>query len=273
MPARRIRGSACATSATRGWILEDAGDTPAASRPVTHLDLGFPPDAEPGPSTGLGPAIDSDGRTVAMIGVKDGVRRVFVRRLDRADASELPGVGANGIVFSPDGRSVAFVSASGLITRMSLTDQQRKDLTSGATSRVGLRGAGRASSSPVGARCGSSRDRRRTASAHGARCRAPRSVAYQPVVLPGDRLVLFASQTTDPGAERIEAVSIDGGARSVIVERATTPVWSPTGHLLFSRDGAVLAVAFDARSGTPRGPAVRVLRSGVMKGSPPANWH
>ena len=87
-----------------------------------------------------------------------------------------------------------------------------------------------------------------------------------PVVLPGERLVLFASQTTEPGAERIESVSIDGGPRSVVVERATTPVWSPTGHLLFSRDGAVLAAAFDARTGTPRGAAVPILPSGAIEG-------
>ena len=247
--------------------LEDAGDTPAASRPVTHLDLGFPQDAEPGPSTGLGPAIDSDGRTVAMIGVIDGVRRAFVRRLDRADAIELPGVGANGIVFSPDGRSVAFVSASGLITRMALTDLQRKDLTSGADVTGGI------AWSRAGIVFGRGGALWVVSSTGG----APRALTVldaarhevlhtRPVVLPGDRLVLFASQTTDPGAERIESVSIDGGARSVMVERATTPVWSPTGHLLFSRDGAVLAVAFDARSGTPRGPAVRVLRSGVIEG-------
>jgi Tol biopolymer transport system component len=60
-------------------------------------------------------------------------------------------------------------------------------------------------------------------------------------------------------------VSIDGGSRSVVLERATTPVWSPTGHLLFSRDGAVLAVAFDARSGTLRGAAVPVLPSGAIE--------
>ena len=68
-----------------------------------------------------------------MIGVKDGVRRVFVRRLDRAVATELPDTaGANGAVFSPDGGSVAVLFTSGLITRIALADQQRKVLTSGA---------------------------------------------------------------------------------------------------------------------------------------------
>lgn len=51
----------------------------------------------------------------------------------------------------------------------------------------------------------------------------------------------------------------------MVVERATNPVWSPTGHLLFSRDGAVLAVAFDPRSGTLRGAAVPVLPSGAIE--------
>ena len=94
-----------------------------------------------------------------------------------------------------------------------------------------------------------------------------------PMVLPGGRFVLFTSLTTEPGAERIEAVSIDGGARSVVVERATTPVWSPTGHLLFARDGAVLAAAIDPQTATLRGAAVpghAVRRRGVA--SPPATW-
>lgn len=87
----------------------------------------------------------------------------------------------------------------------------------------------------------------------------------RPIVLPGARLVLFASLTSDSGAERIEAVSIDGGQRSVVVERATTPLWSPTGHLLFARDGAVLAVPLDPDRATVRGAAVPVMRPGAVE--------
>jgi eukaryotic-like serine/threonine-protein kinase len=50
-----------------------------------------------------------------------------------------------------------------------------------------------------------------------------------------------------------------------VVERATTPVWSPTGHLLFARDGAVLALAFDPRTGKPGGTAVPVVPSGEIE--------
>ena len=83
-------------------------------------------------------------------------------------------------------------------------------------------------------------------------------------LLPGGRFVLFSSLTTEPGTERIEAVSIDGGPRSVVVERATTPVWSPTGHLLFARDGAVLATDFDAQTARVRGVAMPVMPAGML---------
>ena len=259
-------GVAAAGVLLAGWALWGRPAASGTALPVTQLELGFPHDVEPSPSTSLGPAISADGRTVAMIGVSDGARRVFVRRLDRAEAIALPGVGALGCVFSPDGGSVAVVSSSGLITRISLTDQQRKDLAFGVDLSVGI------AWSQAGIVFGRGGGLWVVSSEGG----APRALTVldaarhevrhaRPVVLPGERFVLFASQTTEPGAGRIESVSIDGGPRSVVVERATTPVWSSTGHLLFSRDGAVLALAFDPRSGTPRGAAVPVLPSGVVE--------
>ena len=218
-------GVAAAVALVAAWALW--GRTrPATTAPqVTHLEIGFPRDVEPFPATSLAPAISPDGRTVAMVGVKDGVRRVFVRRLDRAAATELPDTaGANGAVFSPDGGSVAVLFTSGLITRIALADQQRKVLTSGADislsitwSQAGIifsRGGALWIISPEGGapRALTVLDAARHEVAHDSA-----------VVLPGGRLVLFASQTTEPGAERIESVSIDGGPRSVVVERARTP--------------------------------------------------
>jgi Tol biopolymer transport system component len=85
-----------------------------------------------------------------------------------------------------------------------------------------------------------------------------------PMFLPGNRTILFASLTSLPGTERIEAVGVKGGARSVVVERATTPIWSPTGHLLFVRDGAVLATAFDEKAVQAHGDAIRVFPPGLI---------
>ncbi len=85
-----------------------------------------------------------------------------------------------------------------------------------------------------------------------------------PLVLPGGRFVLFSSLTAAAGTERIEAVSIDSGSRSVVAERAISPVWSPTNHLLFFRDGALVAVRLDPHTARVAGEAVPVLPSGVV---------
>ena len=105
-------------------------------------------------------------------------------------------------------------SASGLITRIALADQQRKVLTSGADiglsitwSQAGIifsRGGALWIIPPEGGapRALTVLDAARHEVAHDSA-----------VVLPGERLVLFSSQTTDPGDDRIESVSIDGGPR------------------------------------------------------------
>ena len=260
-------GVAAAVALVAAWALW--GQTrPATTAPqVTHLEIGYPRDVEPFSTATTAPAISPDGRTVAMIGMKDGVRRIFLRRLDRAVATELPDTaGANGAVFSPDGRSLAVLPGSGLITRIALADQQRKVLTSGADigvsitwSQAGIiftRGGALWIIPPEGG------EPRALTVLDAARHEVLHDSA---VVLPGERLVLFSSQTTDPGDDRIESVSIDGGPRSVVVERARTPVWSPTGHLLFARDGAILAVAFDQGTGTPRGTATPIMPAGAIE--------
>ena len=117
-----------------GWAISGRTGAATTASDVTHLDIGFPRDVEPY-HLARGPAISPDGRTVAMVGVKDGVRSLFVRRLNRAEATEIL-VSASGSVstsvFSPDSRSVAFIVAGGLVTRVGLADQQHKVLASGA---------------------------------------------------------------------------------------------------------------------------------------------
>src|SRR5262249_26031867 len=106
---------------------------PAAPRAVTYMDITYPPGVEPfwGYITGF--ATSPDGRTVAMIGVRAGVRRLYVRRLDRPEATEIAGTdGATAAAFSPDSASIAVLLVNGVLTRLSLVDQQRTPIASGA---------------------------------------------------------------------------------------------------------------------------------------------
>ncbi len=117
-----------------GWALwsRTGSNTTTAAAQVTHFDVSLPRDVEPAPASSLAPTLSPDGRIVAMVGVRDGVRHVLFRRFDRPETTEIPDtVGANGAVFSPDGEHLAVLDASGRLTRISLADQQRKLLASG----------------------------------------------------------------------------------------------------------------------------------------------
>jgi len=258
--------AAVAIAVAAAWTFSHRAGSGAASGAVLHLEIGYPPNVEPISGLQGGFAISPDGQSVAMIGVRDGLRRLYIRRLDRPEAAEISdtaGVGA--VCFSPDSMSVAFALGSGLITRMSLGDQQRAVLAHGAdlasslawvsTEIVYNRGG---ALWIVPAKGGTPRQFTVLDAAR-------REVIHSdPMTLPGGRVVLFSSLTTDPGTERIEAVSIDGQKRSAVMEHAVTPVWSPTGHLLFGRDGAVWAVPFDESSATTSGAAVPVIPAGIV---------
>jgi serine/threonine protein kinase len=246
-------------------LLQRTSSTPVSGE-VMHLDIAYPPNVEPISGMQGGFAVSPDGRALAMIGVRDGVRRLYIRRLDRPDASEIQETsGVNSVYFSPDGGSVVFVPGSGLVTRLSLVDQQRAIVARGADL---LSPVAWASDDIVYARGGALW----STPAQGGVSRqltaldaARHEVLHGDLaVLPGGRVVLFSSLTTEAGTERIEAVSVDGQKRSVVIEHASTPVWSPTGHLLFGRDGAVWAVAFDSKNVSTIGPAVPVIPTGVV---------
>ena len=259
-------GLVLATALVAGWALWSRAGADTTVRDATFSDIGFPPDVEPLVLDSGSIAIAPDGRSVAMTGGKGSVRRAFLRRLDREETSELPFASVTAVAFSPDGAQLAVVPSSGALTWLSLADQQRKEVGPTADLATGLAWAeagiifGRNGALWIVSAQGGEPlaltvlDSARHEVLHG-----------RPVVLPGARVVLFASLTSVPGTERIEAVPIDGGARTVVVERAATPVWSPTGHLLFSRDGAVLAVPLDPATETVRGPAVPVMPAGAVE--------
>jgi eukaryotic-like serine/threonine-protein kinase len=249
------------------WALWARAPQEAGAPAVLHLNVTLPSHIEPVLSLSNGAlAISPNGRSLVMVGASAGVRRLYLRQFDRPDTTEVPGsVGSNGAVFSPDSTSLAFLRSNGTIVRLSLVNFEQKILTAGVDlgSELAWSAAGVVFNrdgalwvvSPEGgeARAITTLDAGRGELLHD-----------QPVVLPGDRVVLFAGHTTDAADERIEAVPFGGGPRTVIVERAIAPVWSETGHLLFARGGAVLASPFDPDAPARVDQAVPVIAPGVI---------
>ena len=241
-------------------------DPKARPRVPTHVEVAFPSDLEPVSSLEQSFLLSPDGRLVAITAFKKGARRLHVRRLSSSETVEIgESDGVNLAAFSPDSQGVAFVTNSGVLSRTSLADQQRVRLTEGVDLTGGIswgpRGiafvrSGVAWIQPVEG--GAPRQLTKLNAERG-------EVAHaNPQFLPGGEALIFSSLTGEPGAERVEAVSVQDGRRIVVMEGATSPHWSPTGHLLFARAGALFAVAFDPISLKVTGTATPVIAKGLI---------
>jgi serine/threonine-protein kinase len=208
--------------------------------------------------------VSSDGRRVAFIGVVGGVRQLYMREIDRFEAVPVRNTesASECCAFSPDGRSLVFASANGTLRRLSLSD----GLVATIAFQYGYLGAAfDDDNSVVFVRSGalwrlSSSGGEPTvvmpASDEGA-ARFP----ARPSVLPGSGAVLFESSEAGGSDWRIEAFSPETGVRHTVLERGRLPTYMPSGHLVFYRDGDLLAAPFDAETQRVTGESVRMLES------------
>jgi serine/threonine-protein kinase len=103
-------------------------------------------------------------------------------------------------------------------------------------------------------------------------------VAYGPQLLPDRKTILFsvvsagggqqAGSTTWDDAE-IVTQAIDSTTRNVAVRGGSEPHYLPSGHLVYLRQGVLIAVPFDARRGISTGNPVTMIegvRSGAAAG-------
>src|SRR5215467_5615421 len=70
-----------------------------------------------------------------------------------------------------------------------------------------------------------------------------------PCALPGGKAVLFTVATGDAESFDDAAIAVFSpatGEKRVLVEGGTHPRYSPSGHLVYGRNGNLLAVSFDA---------------------------
>jgi len=89
---------------------------------------------------------------------------------------------------------------------------------------------------------------------------------HWPEILPGGEAVLFTivgpAGTTD---SQIAALSLASGERRILIPGGAYPRYSPSGHIIYSRDGALWAVPFDPRALETRGAPVPVQQGLLTK--------
>lgn len=88
-----------------------------------------------------------------------------------------------------------------------------------------------------------------------------------PCALPGGRGILLTVGTADSETfddARIAVLNLQTGQTKTLVEGGTHPRYSPSGHLLYTRDGKIFAVSFDADRLKTSGQAFPVLDGVLM---------
>ena len=196
-------------------------------------------------------AISADGRRLQSAGPDSlGVSGIEVRDLRTNTLSRIPGTeGAQyGGTFSPDGEWIAFVvdatlrkvSVRGgpvtILVDSLLVDEVPADWTLDNNIIFTGRATGLWKVSANGGRPVqlTKIDTSRREFAH-----------WSPQVLPGGHAMIYTNYATPMARARIEAFDFASGRSTVLVEGAVYGRYSPTGHLLYARDAAVYAIAFD----------------------------
>jgi serine/threonine-protein kinase len=166
------------------------------------------------------------------------------------------------VFFSPDGRSIGVVQADQSLKKISLADGLATTLASGVDSQRPAWGDEQIVFT-----------RERTLWQIAASGGAPTQLTTLddkrgdllhawPLLVPQARAILFMC-LTQGGSARVESLSLPTGERRVLLEQASFPLYAPSGHLIFYRDGAVLAAPFDAKRLTLTGPPGVVVVEGV----------
>jgi eukaryotic-like serine/threonine-protein kinase len=246
-------------------VLQGSRRTGSLASSVTRLDLDLPPGVEL--VTVYPPAVvlSPDGTRVAFVGVFRGLRQLYTRRLDQFETLPIRGTeNANAVFMSPDGRALGLITADLALKKVSLADglvttiEHDAEFSAGAAwgtdDRITFVRAGAlwqvpASGGPA---------KQLTTLDSGKR----ELLHAWPSIIAQGRILLFASITgSSRGASHIEALSLATGQRRVIVESGTFPLYAPSGHLVFFRDGALLGAPFDVDRLEVTGPVVRVLEN------------
>ena len=276
LSARRARGlgpvlyaAALIASAAAGAAIWMFSSSRAAVAPlVTRLQMNVSPADQFGGNDGRPVrqafALSPDGRTLVFSAVQKNARALYLRRLDRVSAELIPGTdGAMHPFFSPDGSWIGYWAA-GQIRKVPLAGGPSVLVTAvppifgaswGSDGRIVLaRGAG--GLLEVSADGGKATEVTTLSSARN-------EVSHRlPHVLPGGDAVLFTvTHDRFPRWDESEVWihSRRSNMSKLLIEGGADARYVASGHLLYAREGALLAVPFDPGRLEITGGAVGVI--------------
>jgi Tol biopolymer transport system component/tRNA A-37 threonylcarbamoyl transferase component Bud32 len=243
-------------AAIAGWALL----RPEPHLPVGRFEVPLPQNLDLQTIPGAAVALSPDGSQIVFAGTSGGVSQLWRRPLGELTATPIPGTdGARTPVYSPDGASVAFISA-GRLRVISLTGGPPVTLVDGgvANGPSGLAWSddgwlyfrpadkdaiGRVSENGGGWKIVTS---------------GPGEDLY-PDAIPGGRGLFFTR--TGPGDDsKIVVVDLRGGHAQALFNGATAR-YATSGYVVYtSRDGALMAAPFNADRLEVTGPARAILK-------------
>jgi Tol biopolymer transport system component len=217
-------------------------------------------------------ALSPDGSRLAFVAVAGGKSLLRVRDLRSSEIRGLPGTeSAEAVFWSPDGRSVGFVSRGKL---------RRADVATGSVDALADAESGR------GGSWGSRGDIIFARKAAGGIYRVAASggsvteattlekgdlLHRWPQFLPDGRRFLFFVKTGSPETTGTYIAALDKPGRTLVLRNNSTGVFAPSGKLLYCRGTALIAQAFDPDTGQLSGspetltrPVTRAERSYFM---------
>jgi serine/threonine-protein kinase len=251
-----------------GWWLSSLASAGRPAAELLRLSVALSPEgplaSNDSPSAGSSIAISRDGRSIAFVALRDGNRRLVVRSLGHFEEKELPGTdGAMTPLFSPDAQWVAFFTEAGL---------SKVPVSGGTPTIIAVtppvpRGAVWADDGKIYLSqdfCGGLSAVASTGGQPNAitslDLKAGESNHLLPEALPGSKALLFTVwKGGDFSAAAIWSVSLQSGARKLLLESAAAPHYVAPGFLVFSRAGALFAVRFDPERLAVSGEAVPVV--------------
>jgi serine/threonine-protein kinase len=225
------------------------------------------------PVSGPGVALSPDGARIAYAANKDGRTQIYVRALDRLEAKAIPGTaGGAAPFFSPDGQWLAFRQVAGgrTLNKVALgggaplTVAEAENFNGGDWGADGQLIFTKAYPGPlvrVAVAGGETRD------VTSLDIKKEHTTHFVPAYLPGGNAVLFtigAGGMDSYDDAQIAVASIATGDVNVLVQGGTAPQYSPSGHLIYARNGTLFAARFDPSRMALTGPPVTVLDGVLM---------